>query len=219
MILVSEELRDFYQPKLKNTKCIYIPNTIDSIPKYIKKKNINNKLVSIGRLSKEKGFLDLIDIMNIVKKEIPNVKLDIYGDGVEKSLYEEKIKKYNLTSNIKLLGFYPNDKLLNKLDEYDLYLMTSYTESFGLVLIESMSRSLCCLAFDSANGAKNLLKDGNGILIKERNKEEYAKAIINLLNNKDKLNKISQDGYNYSLQYDIKNVKEQWLELFDNIKK
>lgn len=218
LILVSEELRDFYQPKLKNTKCIYIPNTIDNIPKYIKKKNIKNKLVSIGRLSKEKGFLDLVEIINIVKKDIPNIKLDIYGDGQERAQIEEKIKKYNLTSNIKLLGFYPNDKLLNKLNEYDLYLMTSYTESFGLVLIESMSRSLCCIAFDSANGAKNLLKDNNGILIKERNKEEFAKKIIDLLNNKDELNKITQTGYNYSLRYDIKNVQKQWLDLFGQIK-
>ena len=117
-----------------------------------------------------------------------------------------------------MLGFYPNDKLLNKLNEYDLYLMTSYTESFGLVLIESMSRSLCCIAFDSANGAKNLLKDNNGILIKERNKEEFAKKIIDLLNNKDELNKITQTGYNYSLRYDIKNVQKQWLDLFEQIK-
>jgi len=215
LVLVSEELKDFYSNKLKYTKCIYIPNVIDNIPPYNKKNNINYRLVSVGRLVEEKGYEDLIDIISIIKKDIPNIKLDIYGDG---PLYERlfnKIEKLNLKDNINLMGFCNHEEILSKFKNYDLYLMTSLTESFGLVLLEAMSESLACIAFDSANGAKTLLASGNGILIENRDKKKYSKEVVILLNNMNKLNNISKKGYNSIFKYEIKKVKKEWLDLLN----
>jgi len=99
LVLVSEELKNYYKPKLKHTECIYIPNVIDKLPKprVIKK---NNTLVSIGRLSKEKGYSDLIDVINIIKEQIPNIKLYLIGDGAERENIEIKIKQLKLEKNI-----------------------------------------------------------------------------------------------------------------------
>ena len=99
------------------------------------------------------------------------------------------------------------------LKKYDLYVMTSYTESFGLVLVEAMSMSLSCIAFDSANGAKNLLSNGKGVLVKNRDKEEYAKEVMKILNDINLLNKISKQGYDSLNVYSINNVKKKWIEL------
>lgn len=219
-VLVSKELKDFYNKKLRNTKtkCIYIPNVIDEIPNYRKKQNIENKLISIGRLSEEKGYEDLIDIISIIKKEIANIHLDIYGDGLLKDKLNQKIQNLNLEDNVTLCGFCEYKKLYNKIKEYDIYLMSSHTESFGLVLLEAMSQSVPCIGFDSANGVKNLLKDGNGILISNRNKEKYAKEVIKLLNDKNKLISLSKKGYDYVKKYDIEVIKNKWLELLKNSK-
>ena len=213
LVLVSEELKNFYSNKMKNTKCVYIPNVIDSIPKYQKKKKVNYKLISVGRLSPEKGFDDLIDIISMIKNSIPDIGLDIYGDGLLFDTYNEKIKSLNLEKNIKLKGFCNHNEIMKNLKDYDLYVMTSFTESFGLVLIEAMSRSVPCIAFDSANGAKTLLSNGNGILISNRDKEKYTKMVVELLSNKDLLNEIGKNGYNSLSCYDINNVKKQWLDL------
>lgn len=213
LVLVSKELQEFYSKKLVNTKCIYIPNVLDNMIEYKKHDKINNHIISVGRLAKEKGYLDLIDIVALVKKEIKDIKLDIYGDGPEKEKLINKINELKLHDNIKLHGFCEYNLLLEKMQQYDLYVMTSYTESFGLVLIEAMSRSLPCIAFDDANGAKHLLKNGNGILIRNRNKEEFAKEISALLKNINNLNKISLKGYNSAKKYDIKEVKKEWLDL------
>lgn len=216
-VVVSEELKEFYTEKFKNynmnTKCIYIPNVIDSIPKYVSKERITNKLVSMGRLVHEKGFEDLIDIINIVKKNIPNIQLDIYGDGVLKEKLYNKIEKLKLENNINLCGFCPFEEIFQKLKSYDLYLMTSHTESFGLVLIEAMSNSLACIAFDSASGARQILKNGNGILIKNRDKNEYAKEVVNKLSNLSEINKLSKKGYNSAKKYELCSVKSEWIEL------
>lgn len=219
LVLVSEELRDFYAKLLEDTKCIYIPNVIDNIEKYHKKDKINNKLVSVGRLVKEKGYDDLIDVMSIVKKDIPNIKLDIYGDGPLKEQLQTKIKDLKLEENIKLCGFCKNDKLVKELKNYDLYMMTSHTESFGLVLLEAMSQSVACIGFDSANGVKTLLKDDRGILIENRDKEKYAKSVVNLLNDINKLNELSKKAHEYIEIYDINSVQHKWLNLLSKEEK
>ena len=60
--------------------------------------------------------------------------------------------------------------------------MTSYTESFGIVLIEAMSHGIPCIAFDSAEGAREIINSGeNGYLINNRNFDAAvveAKSIV-----------------------------------------
>ena len=215
LVLVSEELKEFYEKLLEDTKCIYIPNVIDNRSKYREKKKVNNKLVTVGRLVKEKGYEDLIDIINIIKNDIPNITLDIYGDGELKKVLAKKIKEKNLEKNINLCGFVKYDKLMEKIKNYDLYMMTSYTESFGLVLLEAMSQSVACIGFDSANGVKTLLNENRGLLIENRDKEKYAKSVVDLLNNINKLNELSNNAYEYIKIYDAKNIQNMWLNLLE----
>lgn len=214
LICVSEDLKKFYQDKFTKCKVLFIPNTIDKIPDIISNKKSNN-LISVGRLVKEKGFDDLIDVVNIIKEKGIDIFLNIIGDGDEKIFLENKIKELNLTKNIKLLGSKDHDTVNKLMQEANIYVMTSHTESFGLVLIEAMSNHLACIAFDSANGAKTLLKNGTGILIKNRDKIKMANSIISLLNDKEQLNKIEEKAFEYSKQYLIDNVKEKWLTLLN----
>ena len=187
VVLVSKELKDYYE-KLFNEKnikckCVYIPNFISEVKEQTT--NLNNNLISVGRLSKEKGFSDLIDVFKLLNID---TKLNIIGDGVEKTNLINKIRKYNLDDKIILHGFQNQDYINNLYLDSSIYLMTSYTESFGLVLLEAMSLGVVPIAFDSASGAKEIIKDKyNGYLIKNRDKKEMANTIKYLLNNKDKL--------------------------------
>ena len=83
LVLVSSELQKFYTKRLRNSNCmcIYIPNSIDKLP--ANSSSLKNKrLVSVGRLSPEKGYLDLLKIFNKLSKDKPDWSLDIIGDGV-----------------------------------------------------------------------------------------------------------------------------------------
>lgn len=211
-VLVSKTLKEFYKERVKGPKCVYIPNIIDNLPD--KKSNLDkNNLISIGRLEKVKGFDDLIDIVRLIKKDMPNIKLYLLGDGSERNNLETTIKNNNLEKNIILTGFLSKKDMAEYLQKSKLYIMTSHSESFGLVLIEAMSFGIPCIAFDSADGAKELLKNDVGILIENRDKEKMAKKIIELLNNQNKIKKISEISYNYVKNYLPKNIKNKWLDI------
>ena len=214
-ILVSPSLRDFYQKRLKRTKCHYIPNVIDKIPEKLSSLK-EKRIITIGRLSEEKGYKDLIDIFKQVHKEYPDWHLDIIGDGKEKTSLQKLIDDYNLNDSIRLHGFQGKEYINRLLEKSSIYCMTSFTESFGIVLIEAMSFGIPCLAFSSAEGATELINNNiNGYLIDNRNKNDYINKLKELINNTNLRKTIGKKGYKTSLEYTTEKISKQWLELLE----
>lgn len=217
LVLVSNSLKEFYSKELINSRCecVYIPNVIEKIPENVASLNAK-RLVSVGRLSPEKGFVDLLKIFILLHKEYPDWTLDIVGDGVEKEKLEKMIDEYNLNKYVTLHGFRDKEYIDNLLHESSIYLLTSYTESFGIVLIEAMSHGVPCIAFDSAEGAKELIQSGkNGYLIKNRSYTAFLKKVVDLINNKTerkRIGKVSREGVK---QYTCEVVSEQWIDLIE----
>ena len=94
--------------------------------------------------------------------------------------------------------------------------MTSYTESFGIVLIEAMSHGLPCIAYDSAEGAREIINSGeNGYLIKNRNAEMMIKKISDLIDNSSERKKIGKNARNSISKYTSDVVGEEWYTLIE----
>jgi len=216
-VLVSKELEQFYRQKLVDKKCktIYIPNTLDYYPKKVSGLEDKN-IISVGRLSKEKGYLDLIDVFKLVNEVYPDWNLNIIGDGVEKTKLEEKIKKYNLEKNIILHGFRDKEYINKILKISSIYVMCSHTESFGIVLLEAFSFGIPCIAFDSAKGATEIISNNwDGYLIKDRDKEKMAKKICELIKNENRRIIMGANGIKKADNYNIDKIKEKWIEIIE----
>ena len=214
-VLVSKSLKEFYDSKTGNCKCVYIPNSISYIPKN-KAKLTGKNLISVGRLEVEKGYSDLIDVFSLVHKVYPDWKLNIMGDGSLKEELQRKIHKLNLTDSIILHGFRDSKYIEKELLKSSIYLMSSTTESFGLVLIEASSFGLPCIAFTSASGACEIIKDNwDGYLIENRDKEKMAKRIINLIKNPERRIIMGDNAYKKSISYISDNIKGNWIKLFE----
>jgi len=214
---VSKELTKFYKDRVTSkTKCKYIRHALDfKINAY--EFNCTNTLVAVARLSKEKGFSDLIDVISIVKRDIPNIKLNLIGDGNEKENLKNKIKECNLTDNIKMHGF-KNRKEINKiLKKCSIYCMTSFEESFGLSVIESMAFGIPCVAFDDAKGVLEIINKNNGVIVKNRDKKKMAEVICSLLNDENKLKKFSKGAYEKSLEFSYENVQKDWIKFYSEV--
>ena len=210
-------MNDFYQNKLINTKCkcVYIPNAIDNIPSETSSLNEKN-LISIGRLSKEKGFLDLIDVYKIVHESFPEWKLNIIGDGVLRNKIEKKIDDYGLSDSVILHGYKTTDYVNKMLKSSSIYIMTSFTESFGIVLLEAFSYGIPAVSFTSARGANEIITNNwDGYLIKNRNKEEMAKRICELISGYNRRVVMGNNALKKVNKFYIDEVKNKWILLIE----
>ena len=218
---VSRNLLDNYNDKV-NIKLKYIPLALNYYPKDNELSHVNNKnLIAIGRLDKVKGFEDLISIMEILVNKDSEIKLNIFGDGLEKKSLQELIKQKHLEKNIKLWGFKKYSFIKEYLKNSSLYLMTSFEESFGLVVIEAMSYGVPCIAFDSAKGVLDVLNEENGYLIKDRNITLYAQTVLDYLTQSIKnKNELSKSARKTSTNYNFGNVQKEYLNfIYEVLKK
>lgn len=210
-VLVSRDLTKYYKSRVR-PKCVYIPNLVskaDTISD-LKGKNI----VSIGRLSHEKGFLDLIDVFALVHMVCPDWKLNIIGDGDEKNKIVSKIHKYGLDNDVIMHGFLDREQIGKVLSKSSIYAMTSYTESFGIVLLEAFSYGVPCVCFDSAEGANEIVTNNwDGYLIKDRNVDEMAKRICRMIQNYGRRYVMGQNAIDKANKYSLDEVKEKWIKI------
>ncbi|MDU6115826.1 MAG: glycosyltransferase [Paeniclostridium sordellii] len=216
---VSKELTKFYSKYFKNTKtkCVYIPHSLDYIP-YLYSRLESKNIVSVGRLSKEKGFEDLIDVFYEVIKKRKDWILNIIGDGQEKENIHKKIKDYGIENNIILHGYQDKSYVDNVLFNSSIYVMGSYEESFGIVLIEAQSFGVPCIAFNSAKGACEIISDNvDGYLISNRDKKEMSNKIIDLIDNRELRLEMGKKSRQNALKYSKENISKEWFNLLERL--
>lgn len=216
-VLVSKYLQEFYLEKIHNNKCrcIYIPNALESIPDSNLKKD-NKSIVTIGKLSKEKGYVDLIEIFKYVSLKCPDWQLNVIGDGVERDNILDRIKVYKLENNVILHGF-KDKKFINKmLEKSSIYVASSLTDAFGMPILEAFSYGLPCVAFSASPGASEIISNNwDGYLIDNLDKEKMAKKIIDLIKNENRRIVMGNNAIKKSLKYSIDIIKEKWLEILN----
>lgn len=218
LVVVSKNLQKFYSSKLRDykCKCLYIPNALDKVVKASSKLN-NKKMICVGNLIYEKGHFDLLKIFQKISEKYPEWKLDIIGDGILKPKLKEYVKHEHI-HNVKFCGFRDKDYIIESLRESSIYLMTSFTESFGISLIEAMNEGLPCVAFNSAEGAREIIKDGyNGYLIEDRDIEKYIEKVELLINDEKLRKKLGKNAKKSASQYDLKIVSKEWINLLKTV--
>lgn len=217
LVNVSKELADFYKEYLGN-KVVYIPNSLDKLPSKLSKLESKN-IISVGRLSKEKGFDDLLSLFKKVSVKYPDWKLNIIGDGMERSSLLEKSKELKLGDKVMFHGYQNKDYINNELLNSSIYVMTSHTESFGLVLIEAMSHGLPCVAYTSAQGANEIIdNEVNGFLINNRNEDVMFERIESLINDEKLRKKMGKEARAKSKEYSGDAVLNKWSRIINKRK-
>ena len=111
-----------------------------------------------------------------------------------------------------------SDELEKEYINSSIYLMTSFSESFGLVLVEAASHGLPLIAFDSAQGAKEIIENNkNGFLISNRNKDEFIKAVNELIENPEKQKSFSEYSLITANKFSKNSISEMWNKFINNI--
>ena len=141
----AEELKFFYGIKNLET----INNAVDSMffcPLKNKKGDKNQFILYSGRLSAEKGLVDLVKSAVYICKKYGNIKFVIAGNGPLESHIKKLISNFNLEKNFCFTGNLSHDALLKYYQNATLYVLPSYREGLPTTLLEAMSCELPVVA-------------------------------------------------------------------------
>jgi glycosyltransferase involved in cell wall biosynthesis len=214
IIVLNKDEQSFF----KSANTFIIPNPI-SIPAFQAKLD-KKQVLAAGRIAPVKGFERLIEAWSLVLNDHPDWELHIYGEDYlnTQSKLEEQVAKLGIEKNISFKGVTEN--MTDTMLDYSLYMMTSHTESFSMVIVEALSVGLPTVAFDVPTGPRNLIENNvNGILVDDNNIESYSKIVSHLILDTSKRKTMGIEARESSFHFLNKNIMVKWHELFHKLKK
>ena len=162
----------------KKIKLIY--NPVDLKNRKFFNRNNKKYILTVSRLVYEKGIHILIKAFKKIKKQ--DYKLIIVGDGIYKKKLIKLVKSLKLQKKVIFTGWINNpDKFYLK---SKLFILPSFFEGFGNVLIEAMNLKVPCISTLGSGSPKEILGNGKyGYLVQKQNVNELTKKINYCLEN------------------------------------
>lgn len=199
--------------KLNNLKVISNPTSFYPV----KTSSLDNKkVIAVGKQSFQKGYDRLLKAWQLVNKEHPDWKLEIYGKFEPAQNLKVQAESLKIQDSV---FFYPPEKdIVNKYLESSVYVMSSRFEGFGMVLIEAMACGVPCVSFDCPHGPADIISHGeDGFLVKNGDVEVMAQKIIYLIENDQIRKEMGATARENVKRYMVEDVVTKWDVLFKEL--
>lgn len=213
VVSLTDEDASFWRRYTQNV--VVIPNFINlnnTFPASLD----SNKIISVGRLEKEKDFASLIDAFEIVSKHRQNWKLEIYGNGSLSNELLERVKEYRLGQFVTIV---PATKdIFEKYQHASIYVHTAVYEGFSNSVLEALAHRLPVVAFESVGGVKVLVENKyNGFLVEKRSVSDLADRMMMLIDDFELRVKMGEASVRVAERFTEDNVMSMWHDLYSSI--
>jgi len=161
----------------------------------------------------EKGHQTILQALLIVRKEFPNIRYVIAGDGHDRSLLEQQIRDLGLVENVFLAGHLSSISALLK--RSDLAVLPSLREPLGMFQIEAQYLEVPVIASDVDGIPETILHQKTGLLVSPGVVDEWASAILWALYNPVLIKELAVAGKHYVAEkFSIEKNTQSLLKLF-----
>lgn len=199
-----------------------IPNGVDcKLFSEVDSNNAKNVMVYVGTVSDWSGLDLVIKSIPAIKKEVPDIKLVIIGEGDYLKNLKERSKEIGVSNNIEFIGkkeYITIPKILSKckigLAVYPKNNLMKY--AFTLKLIEYMAAGLPVITTDIGDGAQ-IIKGSNSGFIVDYTIESFSNAVIRLVKDDNLRNSMSKNGIKYAKKFDWNNLASLEISVLNNI--
>lgn len=193
---------------------VVIPN-FTSLQPDVKIDYTKKHCIAMGRLVAEKDYPRMIALWARISQTFPDWVLDIYGDGIERPKVEQCIRRFHIESQVLLHGVTKN--VVEAYGSGSIFLMTSRSEGFALVLVEAATCGLPIVAFDCPYGPRNILEGNHGFLIPYEDDDAYVAAVQQLMSDIALRQKTGEDSQRYIARFSRESVMQRWIRLFSRL--
>ncbi|MFH1612612.1 MAG: glycosyltransferase [bacterium] len=204
IIVVCQKIKDFMieKAKINPNKIIVIYNGInlqefniivDKKKMYKELKIINEPYIItyVARLVLEKGHIFLFEAMKLILESYPNTILLIVGEGFLLNELKKITYKLEISKNVIFTGVKKNIPEILKIT--DIFVLPSLREGLSVSILEAMASSIPVIA-SKISGNQELVDENTGLLVPVKDSFALAKAIKELLDNKEKRIEMGKQG-------------------------
>ena len=227
IIVANEYESKIFERFSSKTKIVVVKNGVDlekleSTVDFRKKYKIEEKFILfLGRFNKVKGIDVLIDSIKILEKnkKLEKIKFLILGVdfGFEKEM-DNLIKKYKLEKIIQVIKNPPREDVISAYKNCEFLVLPSRWELSPLTPLEGFAFKKTVIS-SKIHGIPHTISDKeNCLLVNPEDPQLLAEAIIELLNNDEKLNSLGEAGYNFVKKVgNSENMAKNTLEVYRDI--
>ena len=227
---MEKERQEYIEAGFSMRKSYVIPNIFDpaSLPEPAsgfsirRKHNISPEVpvvLFLGRLSWKKGFDTLIPAWNAVKEKMPRVVLLIAGGDDERyrKTIERMIDEARVRESVVFTGILQGGEKTVAYRESDLFVLPSYSENFGMAVVEAMHCGLPVIVTENVGLAPDVLEAEAGRVV-AKDAGELARAILETLENKKRASLMGRRGHDFVAGvYSADRVAERFLAAYNEV--
>lgn len=210
----SEKNRALIEVGYGNERVLLFNNSINAITNIpnlsIEKTWPDDYICSVGRPSFQKNIELMIEVLRLIKEKRPDIHLVLMGVGYHAPNLERVkllISKYNLNSNITLLEWTKREDIFNIIKDSKLYISTARYEGLPYSVIEALALEKACVVSDADGNRDLIVNNKNGFVIKEENSNQFANAILELLEDDKKREQFEENSLKlFNEHFNIKNT-------------
>jgi glycosyltransferase involved in cell wall biosynthesis len=206
--LTEEKIEVVYNPvdireiEILSEEAVYHPWFNDELP----------IIVSVGRLTKQKGHSYLIKAFSVVRQSLP-CRLLIIGTGDEEGNLINAVDRLGLRNDVEFLGFQKNP--FKYMAKSSLFVSSSIYEGFGNVIVEGMALGLPVISTDCPSGPSEIIEhEKNGLLVPIKDERALAQAILKVLTNDDMKRSLSDEARSRARHFDLNSIVQKYGNIF-----
>ena len=174
-------------------------------------------LVHVGRIAHEKNIGFLIQVLQQVRKQLPDILLIIAGEGPALQHTRNQVRQLELSNNVLFVGYLNRDNdLLDCYQAGDIFVFASKTETQGLVLLEAMALGTPVVSL-AYLGTCDILAPQRGALIADDSVDDFSTKLIRLLQDAEMRARMSEEGRHYAAEWSATLLAEKLALLYQNL--
>jgi phosphatidylinositol alpha-mannosyltransferase len=171
-------------------------------------------LLFLSRFEPRNGLDLMLRSFTLIRRDVPGVRLIVVGDGPRRPDYE-RLAAREFGDDVQIVG-----PVLEKRPSYyttaDLYCAPISKASFGMTLLEAMACGRPIVATEN-DGYPDLLGPEQGVLVPPRDHVVFARAIVDLLQDPGRRERMGRAGREKALSYNWPSVAERLVSFYREI--
>ena len=153
--------------------------------------SISPQLIFWGRMEDEKGVPELIEALGEIKTAHSDIVLHLIGEGSQLEIYRKRVDQLGLSNHIVFHQWMEADDIKKLARTCRVGVFPSHIESFGLAVVEAMAVGLPIVA-TRVGALPEFVQEGkSGILVRSGDRPQLIKAILEVLANAEKYEKMA----------------------------